>query len=128
MSFSNYSEEKIANWLRGNAAMPAQTSPYLALFSDNPGDNDTGTEVTTQINASGRVALSLSAPTDGVMANSSEINFGNSENDVTVTHYGIYDAQTNGNLLASGALASPKTIDTSDEVKWAAGALSVTID
>lgn len=127
MSLSNYGETKLGDWIRGSASMPAATTPYLALFSDNPGDNDTGTEETTNVASGGRLAVTFAAPVDGVLANASDINFGNSENDVVISHFGIYDAQTSGNLIAHGALASPKTIDTSDEVKWAAGSLTLTI-
>lgn len=127
MSLSDYGEQALGNWIRGNANMPAATSPYLALFSDDPGDNNTGTEITSDINASGRIAITLAAPVNGVLANSADIDFGTSENDVIITHFGIYDAQTAGNLICSGALPSPKTINTSDQVKWSAGSLTVTI-
>lgn len=127
MSLSNYGEQALGNWIRGNANMPATATPYIALFSTDPGDNNTGTEITTQVRSGGRIAVTLASPTDGVMSNSAEINFGNSENDVLITHFGIYDAQTSGNLIASGALATPKSIDTGDQVNWAAGALTVTI-
>lgn len=127
MSLSNYGEQALGNWIRGNANMPATATPYMALFSDDPGDNDTGTEITTDVASSGRIAVTFASPTDGVMSNSTEIDFGNSENDVLITHFGLYDAQTGGNLIASGALASPKSIDTSDQVNWAAGALTLTI-
>ena len=128
MSLSNYGEDLLANWMRGSANMPAAATPYLALFSDNPGDNNTGTEVTTSIRASGRIAVSFGAPTNGVIANNTEIDLGQSENDVSVTHFGIYDAQSGGNLIAHGALSSSRSILTSDEVKWSAGALVITID
>jgi hypothetical protein len=128
MSLSNYAENLLANWIRGNANMPNAATPYLALFSDNPGDNNTGTEVTTDIRASGRLAISFGAPTNGVIANNTEIDFGESENDVSISHFGIYDAQSGGNLIAHGALASQRSILTSDRVEWNAGALVVTID
>lgn len=128
MGFSNYIETALCNWLRGNAAMPAQATPYLGLFSEDPTDAGSGAEVTTQIRSGGRLAVTFSSPTDGAMANANEIDFGNSENDVTVTHFGIFDAQSGGNLLVHKALATPKTFDTSDEAKWQAGALSVTVD
>ena len=128
MSLSNYTETAFANWLRGSADMPAATTPYLALFSDNPGETGSGTEVTTDIRSSGRLAVSFGVPTDGVIANNTALDFGASESDVSVTHFGIYDAQSGGNLLAYAALASSRTVLTSDKVNWAAGTLVATID
>jgi len=41
----------------------------------------------------------------------------------TVTHFGLYDASTAGNLLAFGLLGTSKTIDNGDTASFAAGAL-----
>jgi len=127
-AFSDYAEDKIAKWVAGSTTMPAVGSRYLGLFSSNPTDTGSGgTEVTTTIRSAGRVAISFAAPVDGVLLNSAEINFGNSEHDTSVSHFGIFDAASSGNLLVHGALNNPKTISTSDVVKFAAGALSVTV-
>jgi len=44
----------------------------------------------------------------------------------TITHFGIFDALTTGNLLVHGALTTSKTIDTGDVFKIASGSLTVT--
>ena len=46
----------------------------------------------------------------------------------TVTHFGIFDASTNGNLLYWGALTASKTVAVGDSVSFGAGALVVTED
>lgn len=33
--------------------------------------------------------------------------------DVTITHFAVYDAETNGNILASGALTTARTLSSS---------------
>lgn len=128
MTISNYSEQNLANWLRGSANMPAATTPYLALYSSNPQDNNSGSENTTLIRPAGRLAITFTTPVNGVISNSTELDFGVSNNDTTITHFGILDAQSGGNLLFYAALPSPKIIYTSDQVKWNAGALVVTFD
>lgn len=46
----------------------------------------------------------------------------------TISHFGIYDAQTSGNLLFWGALGSNVTININDRFEFAAGAISITAD
>jgi len=44
-----------------------------------------------------------------------------------VTHFGLYDAVTSGNLLFHGALTSSKVIETGDIFKIASSNLSITL-
>ncbi|KKL95044.1 hypothetical protein LCGC14_1858530, partial [marine sediment metagenome] len=46
----------------------------------------------------------------------------------TVTYFGIFDALTGGNLLATGILGTPKVIDDGDTAKFAVGDLDITLD
>ena len=44
----------------------------------------------------------------------------------TVTHWGLFDASTSGNLLIHGALGTSKTIGSGDILRISAGELDVT--
>ena len=46
----------------------------------------------------------------------------------TITHIGIFDALTSGNLLAHGALTSSKVISDGDTFQINSGNLTITID
>jgi putative cofactor-binding repeat protein len=46
----------------------------------------------------------------------------------TVSHVGIYDASTSGNLIAYAALSSSKTISTGDVFRVPIGDLDITLD
>lgn len=46
----------------------------------------------------------------------------------TVTHFGIFDAVSAGNLLFWGDLTISKTIDSGDTATFAASAITVTLD
>lgn len=127
-SFSDYSEEKVAKWLAGQANAPSVGTRYIGLFSSDPTDANSGTEVTSTVRTDGRIAITFTTPSNGSMSNASEIDFGVAQNDASVTHFGIFDAQTAGNLLFYGPLNSPKTIQSADDVVWDAGALVVTVD
>ena len=44
----------------------------------------------------------------------------------SVSHFGIFDASTGGNLLFHGAFAQAKTIASGDVLKIASGSLTIT--
>ena len=46
----------------------------------------------------------------------------------TVTHIGVFDASSGGNLIAYAALTTSKAIDTGDVFRLPAGDLDVTLD
>lgn len=126
-AFSDYSEDKLARWVAGSQDVPAATSRFLGLFSTDPTDAGSGTEVTTLIRSAGRLGVTFSAPVDGQIQNTAEIDFGNSENDTSVSHFGIFDAASGGNLIVHGPLNTQKAISASDVVKFSAGALVITV-
>lgn len=45
----------------------------------------------------------------------------------TVTHVGIFDAVTSGNLLWHGALSASKVIDDGDTLSFAVGNIDLTL-
>lgn len=46
----------------------------------------------------------------------------------TVTHFGVFDASTAGNLLYWGALTTSKAVGSGDTASFAVGELDVTLD
>ena len=44
----------------------------------------------------------------------------------TITHFGLFDASSGGNLLIHGAFSSGKTVATGDILRIAAGELDIT--
>jgi hypothetical protein len=126
-SISNYLEEKVINhFLRGTTvASPAKV--YLALYTSDPTDADAGTEVTG--GAYARQQITLTAPVDGVTKNAVDIEFAvATANWGTVTHAGVRDAVTGGNLLLHGPLNLNKTIATGDQFRVPANQLTFTLD
>jgi hypothetical protein len=97
---------------------------YLALYTNDPTDADTGTEVTG--NGYVRQSITFGAPSNGVSTNSAAIEFPQATGSFgTVTHVGIRDALTAGNLLYHTPLDASKTIATGDVFRVASGSLSV---
>ena len=122
---SNYFENVICNVFRSTSI--TGVTPYVALFDGDPGEAGTGaTEVTTTIRPAGRVAATFGAPSNGVMSNSADVDFGNADAGATVAGFGIYDAASAGNLLAYGTLTS-QSITAGNPIKFSTGNLTITV-
>lgn len=124
--FSNYLENAIINATLRNTAYTSPSAVYVALFTSDPTDAGSGTEVSG--NAYARKQATFSSPSNGVTSNSADITFDQATgNWGTVSHLGIFDASSSGNLLYHTALTSSKTIETGDIFKIATSSLVVTL-
>ena len=141
-ALSNYLENKLIDHLLRATAYTMPTTNYVALYTGAPSDAGGGTEVTGGSYARIQVGPSVSAwlSTNGLTSGASSGTSGQSPNaaDITfpaptaawgvITHVGIHDAVTAGNLLLWAALAASKTVNGGDaSPKFVAGALTVTL-
>jgi hypothetical protein len=123
---SNYLENALINVTLRNTAFTAVASPYVALFTSDPTDAGTSTEVSGGSYA--RTAVTMGAPSNGVSTNSADVTFPTATGTWgTVGWIGIYDASTSGNLLYHTALDVSKTVTSGDIFKISTGNLSVTL-
>jgi hypothetical protein len=124
--FSNYLENAIINAVLRNTAYTSPSTVYVSLYTSDPTDADTGTEVSGGSYA--RIAVTFSAPSNGVTTSFGDVTFPTATASWgTVTHIGIHDASTSGNLLFHTPLDVAKTIDSGDIFKITSGNLSVTL-
>jgi hypothetical protein len=124
--FSNYLENALINAVLRNTSYTSPTTVYVSLYTSDPTDADTGTEVSG--GAYARTAVTFGAPSNGVTTNSADVTFPTcTASWGTVTHIGIHDASTAGNLLFHTPLDTSKTIDSGDIFKITSGNLSVTL-
>lgn len=126
MSFSNYLENKLLAHAFSGTAYTAPTTMYLALFTSNPDEDGSGTEVS----GGGYVRKAVAFTTTGSTAsNSAAVEYPTATaNYGTVTHVGVYDASTGGNLMAYAALTSSKTIETGDVFRIPTGDLDISLN
>jgi hypothetical protein len=97
------------------------------LYTTDPGEGNTGTEVSGGSYA--RVSVSFGAPSNGVSTNSASVTFPTATGTWgTVTHIGILDALTGGNLLYYTPLDASKSIASGDVFTISTGNLSVTLE
>jgi hypothetical protein len=123
---SNYLENALVNVTLRATAYTAPATVYVSLWTSNPGDDASGTEVTGGSYA--RTAVTFAAPTNGVTTNSADVTFPTATASWGVVGWiGINDALTTGNLLYHSPLDTSKTIDSGDIFKISTGNLSVTL-
>lgn len=99
---------------------------YCALFTTTPGPAGGGVEVTG--NGYARTPITFGAPANGVMTNSADCTFPQASGGGwgTIAYFAIFDSATTGNMLYYGSLTASKTINSGDQLKFAAGGMTVT--
>ena len=123
---SNYLENALINATLRATTFTSPAAVYVSLHTADPTDAGTGTEVSGGSYA--RQSATFGAPSNGASATSADITFPQCTSTWgTVSHIGILDASTSGNLLYHTPLDASKTIDTGDIFKIAAGSLTVTL-
>lgn len=142
-SLTDYLENKIIDWLLRATSYTPPATLYIGLLTAAPSDAAGGTEVsggsyarvsvvsaTTAWNNTQGNTTGASTGTDGTSENAVAITFpAPTANWGVVTHFGVYDASTAGNLLIYAALTASKTINNGDAApSFAVAALSLQID
>lgn len=129
MFATNYFENLILNTSRGSA-LTAPPTMYVALFLDNPGESGAGVEIT--YGAYKRLPVAFSEPAAGnggiTIQNTEQITFGQAEKDAgTVTHIGLMDSLTGGNMYCYAELADQLEVKAQVVPMFTAGTINFTI-
>jgi hypothetical protein len=128
LSLSNVFETRVLTWLFTGDAVTRPSSFYIALFTSNPAEDASGTEVSTSGTAYARQSATFTV-SGNEATNSAAIEFPTATASYgTVTHIGVFDASTGGNLIAYAALTTSKAIDTGDVLRINSAELDVTLD
>jgi hypothetical protein len=124
--FSNFLENALINATLRNTSYTSPATVYVGLYTSDPTDANTGTEVSGGSYA--RTAVTFGAPSNGVSLNSAAVEFPTATGTWgTVGWIGILDAATSGNLLYHTPLDISKVISSGDIFKISIGSLSVTL-
>jgi len=125
-ALSDHAEDLLLDWLMTNGSATRPTAWYLALFTAAPSDSGGGTEVST--GGYTRQTIAFSAASGGATSNSADVSFtASGANYGTVTHVGIFDASSGGNLLWHGAMTASKTVEDGDTITFATGNVDLTL-
>ena len=122
MSLSNYFEDRICNTIRGQSYSVATT--YVQLHVGDPGEDG----ISNPAQNTSRVQVTFAAPANGVLTSSTEVVFANVPATETYTHGSVWDSQTGGNCLFSGAFGSARSVSSGGSLSLPAGSVSVTLN
>ena len=123
---SNFLENALINATLRNTTYTSVATVYVSLWTSDPTDAGSGTEVSGGSYA--RTSVTFAAPSNGVTTNNADVTFPTATASWgTVGWIGINDALSGGNLLYHTALDTAKAIDTGDIFKISTGNLSVTL-
>jgi hypothetical protein len=127
MSFTNFLETEILDHVFAGAAYTAPSTKYLALFTAiSDGEAGSVTELSGSSYARQTVAFTTSGATT---SNNAAVEFPTASGSWgTVTHVGVYDAVSSGNLMCYATLSSSKAIDTGDVFRVPSGDLDITLN
>jgi hypothetical protein len=125
---SNFLENALLNATLNATTYTAPATVYVSLWTSNPTDAGSGTEVSGGSYARTAVSFATASGTSGNVLNDADVTFPTATASWgTVGWIGINDAATSGNLLYHTALDTAKAIDSGDIFKISTGNLSVTL-
>jgi hypothetical protein len=136
---SDYLEENFFNHMLRDQAFTPPATIHLSLHKGDPLDDDSGAnEVSTGSDdaAYARQTIAFAAWAGNQVASNGSITFPTVDAGspgYTITHFGIYDAATAGNLLWSDVLGTaanpqPKTLAAGNSYSFNTGAVVLTAD
>ncbi len=141
MAKSDFLENKLIDQVFRGMAYTFPTTLYFALYTGAPSDAGGGTEVsgtgyarvavvpnTTNFRNTQNSGTGASTGTSGTTSNLTAITFGTPGAAWgLITHIGIFDASSGGNLLYQAALSATKNVNNGDPApSFPAGSLTIT--
>lgn len=125
---SDYLENALLNATLNGTSFTGVATPYVSLHTADPTDAGTGTEVSGGSYARTSASFATASGTSGSVATDADVTFPTATASWgTVTHIGIWDASSAGNMLYHTPLDASKTIDSGDIFKITSGNLTVTL-
>lgn len=127
-ALSDYAEKLVLDWLMTTGSATRPTAWYVALYTAAPSDSGGGTEVSGAGYSRKSVSFNAASTPGGTTSNSGIVSWTAAGGAYgTVTHVGIFDASTAGNLIWQGALSTAKTVNDGDTIQFSAGNLTLTL-
>lgn len=127
-ALSDYAEKLLLDWMMTSGSATRPTAWYVALYTAAPSDSGGGTEVSGNGYSRQSVTFDAASSPGGTTSNNDTVTFtAAGGNWGTISHVGIFDAATSGNLLWHGAMTASKTINDGDTLEFAVGNIDLTM-
>ena len=118
--------------LNGTSITLSGAKPYIGLLTSAPTDSGGGTEISggsygrVQIGGAGQGDFSV---VDGSATNDSEFKWADATADWgNITHIGLFDSATDGNMLLYGTLSSSVNVTSGDIFKIPPAGFTINMD
>ena len=127
-ALSDHAEKLLLDWMMTTGSATRPTAWYVGLFTAAPSDSGGGTEVSGSGYAREAVTFAAASTPGGTTSNSGDVSFtASGGNWGTITHIGIFDASTSGNLLWHGSMTASKIVNDGDTLQFSTGNIDLTI-
>lgn len=127
-ALSDHAEALLLDWLMTSGSATRPTAWYVALYTAAPSDSGGGTEVSGNGYSRQSVAFGAASSPGGTTSNTAAVSFTASGGDWgIVTHIGILDASSSGNLLWHGSMTASKDVKDGDTLEFSIGNIDLTI-
>jgi hypothetical protein len=127
-ALSNYAEKLLLDWAMTTGSATRPTAWYVALYTAAPDDTGGGTEVSTGGYARQSVTFGAASSPGGTTSNTNTVSFTASGAGYgTVSHIGIFDNVSGGNLLWHGSMTASKTVADGDTLEFSIGNIDLTL-
>jgi len=124
LEMSNYLRNKVLDHVLRVSSYTVPSALYLALYTSDPTVSDSGTEVSGGSYA--RQSLTFGAASSGSASNTNTVLFPTATASWgTITHAGIRDASSSGNLLFFSSIGSSQAVASGQTMSFAVGAITV---
>lgn len=128
-SFTDFAEDLVLKWLLTTGTATRPTQWHLGLFTTATGETGGGTEVSGNAYTRKAVTFAVSGTSPTKAANSATVEFDTATGSWgTITHVGLFDAASGGNMLVHAELTTPRTIASGDILRVPVGDLEITLD
>ena len=122
---TDYLEGKVVEHVLRNVVFTSPTSVFAALLT-GVANAETGAVTEVSGGSYARQGVTFGAQSGGVCTNSVAVTYPTATgNWGTVTHVGIYDANSAGNALYIISLTTPQAVNTGQTASFAIGALQI---
>lgn len=127
-ALSDYAEKLLLDWAMTTGSATRPTAWYVALYTAAPSDSGGGTEVSTGGYTRQAVTFGAASSPGGTTSNTGAVSFtASGANFGTVTHIGIFDNSSGGNLLWHGSMTASKTVNDGDTLEFSIGNIDLTL-
>lgn len=128
-SFTDFTEDLVLNWLLTTNTATRPTQWYVGLFTTATGETGGGTEVSGGAYVREAVSFNVSGTNPTKAENTAAVEFPTATaNWGTITHIGLFNAASSGQMLVHAPLDVSKIIDEGDVFRIPAGDLEITLD